>query len=254
MDESFEINLGSAGNVEIRIERSRRAKRMTLRVLADERIVVIIPESLRGNVLSKAKTFAEASALWLKRVVSKMRKSTHPKVQSLFELLCATPEFSAYGNSYALEFGTATLSPFSVFRQSSPVAVLCLRTGFEDEDLEFLLKKIAGECLPKRARELAERCDVSIGNISVRSQRSRWGSCTAGGNLSLNWRLILLPPHLQDHVILHELAHRIHMNHSGEFWDLLNAWDANTGTHDRELSKVWGPRLFSISNTAAENL
>ena len=116
----------------------------------------------------------------------------------------------------------------------------------EDADAETLLRKFAQRVLPPRALELARRCGVSTGTVSVRAQRSRWGSCSSGGALSLNWRLVLLPAELQDHVILHELAHRVHMDHSGEFWDLLNAWDPETGRHDRELSRRWAPLVFSM--------
>jgi predicted metal-dependent hydrolase len=56
---------------------------------------------------------------------------------------------------------------------------------------------------------------------------------------SLNWRLILLPPMLHDHVILHELSHRRHMDHSDRFWGQLAAWDPDWKKHDRELNKRW---------------
>lgn len=248
MPEAFEIVLGSAGTVLVSLERSRRARRMTLRVHAGGRAVVVVPEGARGNVLEKAKDFATENALWLKRAVEKARRRVQPEEKTLFGFLKERPSLSAYGKAFALEFGTASLEAFYVFRESSPVAVFCLRPEFPNEDAEFLLRKFAQSVLPPRVRSLAERVGIGVGKISVRGQRSRWGSCTAFGDLSLNWRLVLLPPALQDHVILHELAHRVHMDHSGEFWDLLNAWDAKTGTHDSELSKVWSPLIFSVTN------
>jgi predicted metal-dependent hydrolase len=75
--------------------------------------------------------------------------------------------------------------------------------------------------------------------VSVRDQTTRWGSCSTTGTLSLNWRLILLPPMLHDHVILHELSHRRHMDHSDRFWNQLAAWDPDWKKHDRELNKRW---------------
>ena len=247
MPESFEIALGSAGTARIEITRSRRAHRMTLRVLATGRAVIVIPENARGDVVGKAQKFAEENALWLKRALEKARRRAPIENKSLFDYLQEYPTLSAYGKNFALEFGTASLEAFYVFRESSPVSVFCLRPGRESKDAEHLLRKFAQSVLPAHVRTLAERVGVAIGKISVRSQRSRWGSCTTAGDLSLNWRLVLLPPELQDHVILHELAHRIHMDHSGEFWDLLNSWDKKTGTHDRELSKVWSPQIFSVA-------
>jgi len=75
--------------------------------------------------------------------------------------------------------------------------------------------------------------------VSVRDQTSRWGSCSQQGSLSLNWRLVLLPPVVHDHVIYHELAHRKHMDHSDRFWNQLAAWDPEWKKHDRELTKRW---------------
>lgn len=249
---SFEIALGSAGTAIVELKRSRRARRMTLRVLPGGQIVVVIPENASRNILAKAKVFAEENAVWLKRNLEKSLRKAPPKRQSLFNFLKERPVLSAFGKSYALEFGNASIEPFYVFRENSPVSVLCLRSGYESADAESLLRRIAAKVLPERARMMAQNAGIGLGKVSVRAQRSRWGSCTAFGDLSLNWRLALLPPELQDHVILHELAHRVHMDHSGKFWDLLNTWDAHTGAHDRELSRIWAPLLFSISDENPE--
>lgn len=73
--------------------------------------------------------------------------------------------------------------------------------------------------LAPRARELAAAHGVRISKVAVRDQRRRWGSCSARGNISLNWRLLQTPPHVSDYIILHELAHRAHMNHSAAYWN-----------------------------------
>ncbi len=87
--------------------------------------------------------------------------------------------------------------------------------------------------------ELAERMGVSVGKVTVKAQRGRWGSCTASGNIALNCRLILLPPRLMEHVILHELCHRVHMNHSLAFKNLLASVSAQSVQKDIEISDAW---------------
>lgn len=59
---------------------------------------------------------------------------------------------------------------------------------------------------------------VSYGRVSIRDQRTRWGSCSGKGNLNFNWKLSLVPDEILDYVVVHELAHRIEMNHSANFW------------------------------------
>ena len=76
----------------------------------------------------------------------------------------------------------------------------------------------AGSYFPARTAFWAAEMGLSYGRITVRHQRSRWGSCTSAGNLSFNCLLMLTPPEIRDYVIIHELCHRIEMNHSPAFW------------------------------------
>jgi predicted metal-dependent hydrolase len=72
--------------------------------------------------------------------------------------------------------------------------------------------------LPARTWELAAETGMDIKQVTVRNQRSRWGSCSAGGTVSLNWRLVQTPDFVRDYIIYHELMHLAEMNHSARFW------------------------------------
>jgi hypothetical protein len=84
--------------------------------------------------------------------------------------------------------------------------------------VEARLRRMAGGELEERTRELSRQLNVAIRRVSIRNQRSRWGSCSARGTISLNWRLVQMPDWVRDYVIVHELMHRREMNHSPRFW------------------------------------
>lgn len=85
------------------------------------------------------------------------------------------------------------------------------------EDVQELAKK-AMDVIPKRVRYYAPRIGVTYGNITIRNQRTRWGSCSSKGNLNFNCLLMLAPPEVVDSVVVHELCHRKEMNHSERFY------------------------------------
>ena len=80
------------------------------------------------------------------------------------------------------------------------------------------LREEAKACLPARAAYYAQRIGVDYGRITVRAQKTRWGSCSAKGDLSFNCLLMLAPPEVVDSVVVHELCHRRHMDHSAAFY------------------------------------
>lgn len=80
------------------------------------------------------------------------------------------------------------------------------------------LHRLAKATLPARLRELAAAHGFAVTGVTVRDQRSRWGSCSASGRVSLNWRLVQMPAEVRDYILLHELAHLRHPDHSRRFW------------------------------------
>ena len=85
------------------------------------------------------------------------------------------------------------------------------------QDINELADK-AMEVIPERVRYYAQKIGVTYGSITIRNQRTRWGSCTSNGNLNFNCLLMLAPPQVLDSVVVHELCHRKEMNHSERFY------------------------------------
>src|SRR4029453_18156752 len=87
--------------------------------------------------------------------------------------------------------------------------------------IEADLRGLAREEIGRRLNELAAEHTLSVSGFTIRNQRSRWGSCSRGGRIALNYRLIQMPASVSDYIILHELMHLKEQNHSRRFWRLV---------------------------------
>lgn len=104
------------------------------------------------------------------------------------------------------------------------------------------LSRLALERIREQLEVYAPRLGVSYGRVTIRDQRSRWGSCSAKHNLNFNWKLIMAPPQALEYVVIHELCHLIEFNHSARFWRLVEsqmpeyeAWKKWLRAHGGEL-------------------
>lgn len=99
-------------------------------------------------------------------------------------------------------------------------------SDLSDDQRAFLEKKYidaAREYFPKRVAYFHSFTGGAYKRITIRDQKTRWGSCSAKGTLSFNWRLMLAPPAILDYVVVHELCHLTHMNHSAAFWQAVES-------------------------------
>jgi predicted metal-dependent hydrolase len=106
------------------------------------------------------------------------------------------------------------------------------------------LRKRAARELPVELLALADVHGITVTRVSIRNQRSRWGACSSRGSITLNWRLILVPPQVREYVMIHELMHRREMNHSTRFWRHVAAACPNY-QDARKWLLAEGQRLFT---------
>jgi predicted metal-dependent hydrolase len=93
--------------------------------------------------------------------------------------------------------------------------------------------------LPKELEKISTAINLPFSQVSIRKQKTLWGSCSNSKNISLNYKLLFLPQPLMRYVLIHELCHTIHMNHSSKFWQLVGRFEPNYQNLDPQLREVW---------------
>jgi hypothetical protein len=200
----------AAGTRRVRLcfVRNRRARRYILRLRPDGAARVTVP---RGGSVAEAKRFAERNVAWLERQL--LRQALRPQRPVVWSL---GTEIYFRGERVRLapgENGETRLIHFGGEAVRVVDAPGDLRPAIERH-----LRKLAAQELPARVFELAALHHLPVRRVTVRNQRSRWGSCSRRGTISLNWRLVQTPLSVRDYLVLHELAHLKEMNHSRRFW------------------------------------
>ncbi len=117
--------------------------------------------------------------------------------------------------------------------------------------LQRWLKARAHPIFEQQLRSLASQLRLHVNRVRIASQRGRWGSCSSQKNINLNCRLLLLPPHLVQHVMYHELCHLTHMNHSPAYRALLGTVSPQWKEHEKSLDVAWKdlPEWVTIRRT-----
>ncbi len=226
----MEFATDSGSTVPVQIRRRKGTRHLRLSLGHQNQIVVSAPWHVSDFEVSR---FIETQRPWVGRQLERV-----PGVYTLGEWLALHPRLTASGDVFAVRIeGCSRRLSHYCFEHGGAVLVLRL-TERSESALRQLVRRFAKDALTCRVAYHAKRLGLNYSALSVRDQSSRWGSCSARRAISLNWRLVLLQPALQDYVILHELAHLSEMNHGPRFWALLDRYDAEREAHELELDRV----------------
>ena len=224
-------------NVDYTVRVSHRARRARIVVRPNRSVEVVLPHGLPNH---HAADFVREKRVWIERSLKRFgetakaqgRDHKHPLPQQLL--------LDGIGLNLSVNY---TRTDSDRIRLVEMAEGLEIRGAVDDVEkvrlaLRRWLKTKAKELLPPMLASLSEQYGYQYGKVTIRLQKSRWGSCSRAGSVSLNAKLLFLAPHLLRYVMLHELAHLKHLNHSALFWAEVARSDPDCRSHVREMRRV----------------
>jgi predicted metal-dependent hydrolase len=218
---------GSSDPFAVRV--SARARRLTARVHIGGRVEIVVPVGVNARAVRE---FVKRFTPWIDRKVAAM--------QCFAEPAAAIPQcidFAYTGERFEVDWFQGHKREIAI--DGERLAVRAPDSDQARSKLREWLKSAAHERLAPSLLRLARELDYRIERVVIRCQRTRWGSCSTRGTVSLNCSLVFLRPEVVRYLFVHELAHTRHMNHSAGFWRLVETLEPDYRRLDRELLAGW---------------
>ena len=224
--EDLELSLPDLGFVPVRVRHSGRARKLRLKIAPYmDGIEVVLPQGATKRV---AMSLLRQNSDWVKHHLTALPDRV-PLISGNW--------VPVMGRELLIR--SAPEAKRGVWEQGGYLYVSGDAEHTERRVADYLKKRARKEAA-LRAHAYAERIGKSVGRVRVRDTRSRWGSCTDTGNLMFSWRLLMAPANVFDYVIAHEVAHLREMNHSAQFWSLVEELFGNSEREQRWLKQFGG--------------
>ncbi len=210
------VDIG-ASIIEYTIDYSRR-KTMSITVKPDGTIRVAAP---KGTAAKTVQDWVASKSKWIAAKLAEVEVANCQTVQRSYQ---TGEEFSYLGRPMRLELLYHTQPTRTMLRGREGLIQItgpdCSPTAVKAA-LEAWYRWAAGRYIRARVGYFAAQVGRKPGRITIREQKTRWGSCSAQGNLNFNWRIMMAPPEITDYLVVHELCHLVHLDHSQQFWNLV---------------------------------
>lgn len=197
----------------------RKRKTMEIRIKPPEEILVVAPKGISKENVIKA---VQGKADWIVKKLSEYESLKNRKLEKDY---IDGESFLYLGNNYPLQIIEAKYKIPRVMFEENAIKVYI--RSVEDENIKKALEKWyrdrALEVIVQRIKYYQQYFKVSPTSIVVKEQKRRWGSCTSKRKILFNWKLIMAPLPVIDYVVVHEMCHLVHMNHSKDFWNLVES-------------------------------
>lgn len=192
-----------------RVREHARVRSVRLRVSPAHGIEVIVPSGFPQRELPK---LLETQRAWMEMQLARRAAAL---------VLPSAMLLPALGETWRLQHGPATAWRASLQTDGDALILHAADAVAARALLRRYVLRRARATLPDWLARVAAEAGLRYASVGVRAQRARWGSCSASGHISLNGKLLFLDPALVRHVLIHELCHTVHLNHSPAFWALV---------------------------------
>lgn len=222
-----------------KVRESARARHVSLKVSFQGNLEVVVPSGFDPEAIPD---ILEKRRSWITKTLKRIEKQRDTLPPEHIAEKPTSLELRACSETWQIVYKEARGSTVALTQSDSQE--ITLRGMIEDDvacrDLlrGWLQRKARAELTPW-LQKVGQRCDLAYSRMSVRGQTSRWGSCSSNQSISLNYKLLFLPSRLVEHVLIHELCHTVHMNHSKAFWQLVKQYDAECDRAKVDLKKAW---------------
>lgn len=224
---------------EYRIRQSRKAKNVRLKVTREEGLCVVIPYGFDEN---KIPAILKRKKVWIADAMKRIGETKRFLEPTTANHLPESLHLAALGERWDVVYREEKTRSGLWLRADKGKLVITGATFNREvviRKLKDWLRLRVRENLFPLAKHLASKHHLNLGGLLVKSQRTRWASCSAKHNLSLNTKLLFLYPDLVRYVIIHELCHTQYMNHSNEFWRLVQSHESLYKALDQQLREAW---------------
>ena len=214
--------------------RSARTRRISISARPFHPLKVTLPVY---ESFGRAERFLEEKEKWIHKTLEKIRK-----LEDQYTLFSEDTRFHTHEHELKIERSDVEIPKVSLSDRKilvrlpdesdihSPEIQEMIRWG-----IQAAWRKEAKKYLPVRMDELSSKHQLPYNRVTIKNNRSRWGSCSQKNNINLSLHLMRLPDHLIDYILLHELAHTLHRNHGRQFWRTLEKICPNARSLDKEM-------------------
>lgn len=220
-----------------KVRESPKAKHVSLRMSVQGGLEVIIPQ---GFDQSRIPEILKNKQTWIEKTIGRLEEQRQQLALEVSHDLPEQLQLRAIGQIWQVQYYPTQASRITLTEKGKSLIILRGCTQNEEACKSLLQQWLTHKAYQRLVPWLwsvSQELDLLFNKAAVRGQKTLWASCSQQKNISLNYKLLFLPPHLVRYVLIHELCHTIHLNHSSHFWDLVFKKEPEYKILDQELRK-----------------